>query len=129
MLAPALPIVVLGSSTLNAGANGTITVRVGCPQDVANCAGTLTLRTLTAVTAKHSQPAKAILTLASSSFTVAGGHATTVKLHLSSRARRLLQREHRLRASATLTVHDTAGSKDTTHAVVTIRLATPKRRG
>jgi phosphodiesterase/alkaline phosphatase D-like protein len=129
MIAPALPIAVLGSTTLNASANGTITVRVGCPQDVANCAGTLTLRTLTAVTATHSQPAKAILTLASGSFVVAGGHATTVKLHLSSRARTLLKRQHRLRASATLAVHDTAGTKDTTHAVVTIRLATPKRRG
>ncbi|MGD0454273.1 MAG: DUF1573 domain-containing protein, partial [Solirubrobacteraceae bacterium] len=127
LVAPALPDAVLGSTALTANSSGTITVRVGCPEDVTNCAGTVTLRTLTAVIAKHRQAKKSILTLATSSFAVAGGRATSVKLHLSSKARAVLARLHRLRANVTIAAHDTAGITHTTHAVVTIRLVVPKR--
>ncbi|HEY5195060.1 MAG TPA: hypothetical protein VIJ39_14480 [Solirubrobacteraceae bacterium] len=42
------------------------------------------------------------LTLATGSFTVAGGKTATVKLHLSAKARKLLAHSHTLRASATI---------------------------
>jgi phosphodiesterase/alkaline phosphatase D-like protein len=128
-LAPPLPDVVLGSLTLTAQPPGTITVRVACPEDVANCAGTLTLRTLAAVaTSTHGHSKKSILTLASGSFAIAGGRATRVKLHLSAKARALLARVHRLRAVVTIVAHDNAGTSDAIHKDVTVRLLASRRR-
>ena len=106
--------------------------KVACPSGVTSCAGTVTFRTLTAVvaaSAHQSTTHKAILTLATASFTVAAGHAKTVKLHLSAKALALLARSTLLRAKATIIVHDPVGTKHTTQAIVTIRFARPKRGG
>jgi hypothetical protein len=123
---PALPAAELVSTSLTASSAGTVIVRVSCPAEVSSCAGTVTLRTLSAVStgATVSRPQKAraaILTLAVGSFKVAGGRATTVKLHLSSRARALLARTRVLRARATLLSRDPTGARDTTQMTVTIR--------
>jgi hypothetical protein len=85
------------------------------------------LRTLTAVSAtaashKPKKPKAAILTLAAGSFKVTGGHATTIKLHLTAKARTLLTRTHVLHARATIVAHDPAATR-TTQTIVTIRAA------
>jgi iron transport multicopper oxidase len=126
LLAPALPNPTLASSKLTANTTGTIAIRIACPEDVTDCTGTLTLRTLSAIAAKP-QAKKAILTLASGRFAIVGGRAVSVQLHLSATARALLARAHLLRASATLAAHDKAGVTATVHVTVTIRPATPKR--
>jgi hypothetical protein len=114
---------------LTAQPTGTITVRLGCPGDVSNCAGTLTLRTLTAVAnSTRVNARKSIVTLGRGSFAIAGGSATSVKLHLSVKVRALLARSHRLRALASILAHDNAGTTDTMHKHVTVWDLAGRRR-
>jgi hypothetical protein len=116
----------LASASLTASPSGWVIVRVSCPADESSCSGKVTLRTLSAVIAgadaHQSKNAKAaILTLAAGAFKVAGGRVTTVRLHLSAKARTLLARIHVLRARATVLAHDPAGATHTAQSIVTIR--------
>ena len=128
------PVAELASTALAANPSGMVSVKVSCPAEGSSCAGTVTLRTLTAVIASASghqskQPKAAILTLASGSFKVAGGHTATVKLHLSAKARTLLARTHVLRVRATIVAHDPTGARHTTQTTVTLRAPSASRRG
>ncbi|HEY7952690.1 MAG TPA: choice-of-anchor D domain-containing protein [Solirubrobacteraceae bacterium] len=123
--APLLPDAELTSAALAASASGTVRVRVSCPARESRCFGRVALRMLTAIgaTGGHSKSGKAaLLTLAAGSFTVAGGHVSTVRLHLSQRARALLARRHLIRARVTLVAHDLKGLTHTTvRSTITIR--------
>ncbi len=125
----------LARTSLTMSPSGEIIVKVTCPTGVSRCKGTVTLRTLNAVTVAYGRGLKkhrrVILTLAVGSFTVAGGKGTTVKLHLSAAGRALLARTHLLRARATIVAHDVAGATHTTRTTVTIRAikATRGRKG
>ena len=124
---PRVPDARLASTSLTASATGMVSVSVRCPTSETSCTGTVTLRTLSAVL--FSTDAKthraAVLTLASGSFLVAGGHVTTVKLRLSGRAQALLLRKHPLRARATVFARDPAGATHTTLELVRIRAGRP----
>jgi PKD repeat protein len=127
----AVPDARLASTALAASASGAVSVRVSCPAGESSCSGTVTLRTLDAVSAGASRAAKskkAILTLASGSFTVAAGKVKTVTLHLSAKARALLSRSRVLRTRATIVAHDPAGATHITQTVATLR-APKARRG
>jgi hypothetical protein len=114
----------LASSAVTVSAKGALSVQVSCPSGDTSCAGTVTLRTAGAVSARsHKKSKKAVLTLASGLFSVSGGHTTAVTLHLSAKALSLLQRSHSLRASAVVTAHDPAGASQTTQSTVTLRLS------
>jgi hypothetical protein len=129
---PPTPDAELASRSVAASSSGTISVKVSCPAGESSCTGTLTLRTLNAVrtpTANQSKKGKAaILTLAAGPFRVAGGHATTMRLHLSGNARTLLARTPVLRARATIVAHDPVGAIHTTQTIVTVR-TTKARHG
>ena len=123
---PPIPNAELASTSLTASSSGTVSVKITCPGGESRCTGMVTLRTLNAVIARvtghQSKKRKAaILTLAAGSFKVAGGHATTVKLHLSGKGRTLLARTHVLHARATIVAHGPAGATHTTQTIVTIR--------
>jgi PKD repeat protein len=113
----------LASSGLSVSPAGSFTVKVSCPAGETSCSGTITLRTLSAVSAGKK---KAILTLASGSFTVAGGTAKSLTLHLSSAAKKLLVHSHVLRAKATILAHDATGASRTTAVTVTLKPAKAK---
>lgn len=115
----ASPRATLASSTL-AVSGGSASAKVSCPAGVATCSGTVTLRTLTAVSAGAHAARKAILTLGSASFTVAGGQTRTVTVRLSSAARRLLARSHTLRARVTVVAHDPSGAGSTVASTVVL---------
>jgi hypothetical protein len=66
---------------------------------------------------------KTILTLASGSFTLAGGQVKVITLHLSTKARQLLKRSRVLRARATIVARDSSGVAHTTATVVTLRVS------
>jgi PKD repeat protein len=109
----------LASSSLGVTPSGSLAIKVDCLGQ-SSCAGTVTLRTLSAVSAgagKH----KAVLTLASGSFTAAAGQAKSVTLHLSAKARQLLAHSHSLRVRATILAHDQSGAAHTTQLTVTLR--------
>ncbi len=107
--------------------NGAVVVKISCPAGATSCAGTVTLRTLGAVSARNGLAVtakKAILTLASGSFSVFGGQTKAITLHLSTKAKTLLKQSHnRLRARTTIAAHDPAGEAHTGVAVVTLVLA------
>lgn len=125
--APAVPDAVVAGTTVKVSASGVVAVKVSCPAGETSCLGTVTLRTLTAVSAgvkaRAAKAKRAILTLASGSFSVTGGGTQTIKLHLSSAARKLIAHSHTLRVRATLVAHDPAGGKHTGVQVLTLRLA------
>jgi outer membrane protein assembly factor BamB len=126
-----LPEAELASTSLRVSRSGTLSIKVSCPAGESRCAGTVTLRTLHAVSTSERHGSKrwkrVILTLAVGSFRVAGGKVTTVKLHLSAAARALLAREHLLRVRATIVAHDVAGTTHVSRRTVTIRLAKTRR--
>jgi hypothetical protein len=127
------PRATIAGAGLTVTAAGTVTIKVSCPAGATTCIGTLTLKTLTAVsasarTAKSKKPKKAILTLASGSFSVGGGATKSVTLHLSKAALQLLGRSHQLSAKATVESHDPANEKATTTAVVTLHPAPAKHK-
>jgi Trypsin len=130
--APApVPDAKLASTALAASASGAVTIKVSCPAAESSCSGTVMLRTLDAVSAGAARAArskKAILTLASGSFTVAGGFVKTITLHLSAKARALLSRSQTLRVRATIVAHDPSGAAHTTKTVATLRAPKTKHR-
>jgi PKD repeat protein len=110
----------LASTALTVSGSGGVPVKVSCPAG-ASCAGTVTLSTIGAVSA--SKKKKAVLTLATGSFSVSGGAVKTITLHLSAKARKLLAKSHTLRAKATIVAHDSSGQTHTAVATVTLKLA------
>jgi len=104
-------------------------IRISCPAGAKGCSGTVTLKTLTAVSARATaaKTKKQILTLAQGSFSLAGGGVGSVTLHLSAKAKKLLGKLHLLRAKATVAAHDSAGDAGSSASVVTLRPAKPAR--
>ena len=127
---PPVPDAQLPDTALQASLSGVVDVKVSCPAGESICVGTVTLRTLGAVSASLAADAKkkrSVLTLAAGSFTVAGGKVVTVKLHLSARARALLAHGHLLRARATVVARDPTGATHTAQTIVTLRAAKAKQ--
>jgi hypothetical protein len=125
---PAEPDATLVSNSASVGSAGALALKITCPAGESACSGTVTLRTLKAVVASVGHQAKgkaAILTLATGSFTVAGGQVKTLTLHLSAKARALLARTHTVSARVTIVAHDPAGASHTTAVNVTLRAAKP----
>jgi PKD repeat protein len=111
------------STTLAVSPSGTFSIKVDCLGQ-SSCTGTVTLRTLTAVSAVSRR--KAVLTLASGSFKVAAGHVATVSLRLSAKAKALLRRVRVLRAKVTIAGRDSSGAAHTSQATATLRLSKTK---
>ncbi len=121
-----VPTVTIAGAALSVAANGGFTLKLSCPAEETQCAGTVTLKTLTAVSASRGFAAKAkkaILTLASASFTIAGGKLKIVSLHLSAKAKKLLAKTHSIRARVTVVAHDPRGGTHTSTAIVTLKAA------
>ncbi len=131
-LAPPVPDAQLVGASLQVSAADTVTLKISCPAGESSCSGIVTLRTLTAVIAGAGHAGKqkpAVVTLATGSFSVAGGAVRTVTLRLSGKARVLLARVHTLRARATLLAHDLQGASHTTNTIVSLRAPEPHRKG
>ena len=125
-----IPDAKLSGGSLMANPYGIVAVRVTCPAAESRCTGTIALRTLTAVLAGtngHKRSKAAILTLAAGAFNVPGGGVTTVKLHLSAKARAVLKRTRVLRVRAIVVAHDAAGATHTSQTTLTLRVARTKR--
>ena len=127
-----IPNAELAGTSLTVSSSGAVSVRITCPAGESRCTGTVTLRTLNAViagvTGHQSKKRKAaILTLASGSFTVAGGQLKALTLRLSAKARALLKRSHVLRARATIVARDAAGATHTAQTIVTLRASNATR--
>jgi hypothetical protein len=122
----ASPTVTVAGTALTVASSGTFPIKVSCPAGASQCTGTITVKTLTAVAASAHAAKKAILTLATGSFSVAGGTLKSVSLHLSAKAKKLLGKLHKLRARVTLAARNPQGATHTTVAVVTLKPAKKK---
>jgi len=113
----------LASATLAVASSGALSIPVRCPGTAGACAGSITLRTLSAVSLASSGhlASKRVLTLARGSFTVAGGRVVTVKLRLSASARGLLERARLLHVRATILARDNGGVARAKQTTVTLR--------
>lgn len=107
-------------TALTVSKTGLVPIKVNCAAQ-SSCTGSVTLRTLSAVpAAKHK---KAVLTLATGSFALAGGQIKALTLHLTAKGKAYLARVHTLRVSATIVARDSAGAMHTTQSVLTLRAA------
>src|ERR1700733_6199334 len=115
----ASPDVALARKPLRANAVGVVALKLSCPAGDTKCTGALTLRTQKAITstagARRAKPA--VFTFGTATFTIAGGKVVTVLLHLSNKARALLERLHMLAVRATIVAHSPAGATHTAQAV------------
>jgi hypothetical protein len=130
-LAPVVPDAQLASTSLQVSGSGTLTLRVSCATGVSSCAGSVSVRTLGALSAGrgHDADAKgAVLTLASGSFSVPGGQVRALTLHLSGKARTLLARSHTMRVRVTLLTHGLGRATHTTQTLATVRAQAVRRR-
>ncbi len=124
------PDATIAGTSLQASASGAVSVKISCPAGTSDCTGTVTLRTLTAVSAARAgavEAKPAILTLATGAFTVAGGKVAIVVLHLSAKARTLLARSHMLHVRVVILAHNLAGAVHTGYAAATLRAAKAKQ--
>lgn len=121
------PSAIVANASLTVSSGGAVSVKVSCPSGATTCIGTVILKTLRAVSARVGA-GKSVLTLAAGSFSVSGGEARAVTLHLSAPARRLVARSRKLRARATVTAHDPAGEKVTTVRIVILRPSRSRHR-
>lgn len=124
-----VPIVTVSGSATSVAPTGAFTLKLSCPAGETTCSGSLLLKTLTAVAASSGHAAKkkkAILTLASASFSIAGGKLKAISLHLTSKAKALLAKLHTVRAKLTIVAHDTQGGAHTTTAIVTLKAVKKK---
>jgi hypothetical protein len=112
------------STSVSVPSTGAVSLKVSCPAGVHACSGTITLKTLTAVSTAGKKKAS-VLTLATGSFSVTGGQAKTITLHLSAAGRSLLGRSHTLRVKATILAHAASGSTSTAQVVITLHAAKP----
>jgi hypothetical protein len=111
-------------SSITVSNSGAFTLKLSCPTGVAQCAGTVTVKTASAVAASRGFSAKAkkaILTLASISFTISGGQAKTVTLHLSAKAKTLLAKLRTIHAKATIVAQNHEKASHTTLVSVTLK--------
>jgi hypothetical protein len=119
-LKPARPSVAATSASLRAAGDA------GCAPAI----GSITLTSIgagSASTAARQRPKKKpVLTLATGSFTVAGGKTATVQLRLSSKGKALLRHSHSIHAQATIVAHDSSGATHTTKSTITIHAAKTK---
>ena len=124
-LAPPSPDAELVHTALAASHAGVVSVRVSCPVPESRCFGRIALRRLTVIRVIAGHRPKTskvvVLTLAAGSFSVAGGHVSSVKLHLSAQAQALLARVHVIQGRATIVAHDSLGAIHTALTTVTIR--------
>ncbi len=124
--AGASPNASLAGAIFTATGQGALKLRVSCPATVGSCAGKAVLQ-IAAPKPPHAL-ASALLTIASRSFTIAGGRSQTLTLRLSARARALLARLRTLHAQATIVAHDSSGATRTQRKAITIHAPRARNR-
>lgn len=110
--ATATPDVMLQGLSYAVSPAGVLTVKLSCPTGETRCSGTIALRLRAGRTTTT--------TIASGSFSIAGGARTAVRLRLSRSARALLGRKHRLSVRASIQASDPAGARHTTTATLSL---------
>jgi PKD repeat protein len=127
----ASPDVTLDAKPLRASAAGGVMIKIGCPTGDAKCAGVLTLRTQKALasTVGTHEAKPSVLTLGAATFTIPGGKVVTVTLHLSGKARALLEHLHTVGVRVTIAAHNPAGASHTGQTITLLLAPKPSPSG
>jgi PKD repeat protein len=124
---------VLASSTVTADSHGHVHLKLACPVDGAECAGTVTLTiaasapTVAVASRVHRQSAPVTLAAGRASFKIAPGASRSVSLTLSAPVLKLLAQHHTLRLTATLQSPPNAGQSVVRTDALTVKAAAHKR--
>ncbi len=114
----------------SAVAGGVVKTTVSCPVTEGSCAGTVQVKTATAVaaTAKKGKkkPKKSQLVLGSTSFSLAGGASETLTVHLSAQGMALLSKSKNLSVLVVVSAHDSFGEPSTQSFSVTLHAPAKK---
>ena len=102
------PVAVIASDRLRMSRRGFVRLRIDCGDSPEDCLGVARLRRRFRADAS----AAALQTVARKSFEVVAGEDKRVRLRLKRRARRLVQREGRVRVRSVVLVEDAAGNAD-----------------
>jgi Abnormal spindle-like microcephaly-assoc'd, ASPM-SPD-2-Hydin/PQQ-like domain len=128
--APTAPSARVTSRRLSASRAGIIELQVNCEPVTSRCVGTAELRTASAVriaaSGRSSAFRRAVLTLATRSFSIVGGRSSELRLQLSKQSLRLLDQARALSTRATLRLSGataTTATTASTSAPLTLRLA------
>jgi PKD repeat protein len=92
--------------------NGEVEVTLTCPATKVSCAGTVEVKTATAVAARVAKTGKAkksVLVLGQATFSLAGGQRETLTVKLSAKGAALLKKSKRLKADVLVAAHDSYG--------------------
>jgi hypothetical protein len=121
------PVVKVPKKKLRAARNRTIPLRLTCPAHEKNgCTGVAKLRTLSAVPNRLLTAAAAKrIVVGKKKFAIRGGMTKTVRLRLTNKSYRVLQKTKKLRVWVKINAQDKAGNKKTTGRAIT--LLAPKR--
>lgn len=106
------PAATAAGGTIKVASNGSFAIKVSCPAGVTSCSGSVTLKGLAG---------RKVITLASGSFTVAGGSSRSITLHLSAPARKLLAKSHTVRAKVTVLASNPSGASAATSSTLTLK--------
>jgi PKD repeat protein len=130
------PTVVSPHASVAAG--GVLKTTVSCPASKVSCAGTVEVKTATAIAASvadvtataakksKKKARKSQLVLGSSSFSLAGGTSQTITVHLSSKGIALLDKSKSLRVLVVVAAHDSFGDPSTQTLSVILHAAARK---
>jgi PKD repeat protein len=120
------------SPQVSAAGAGALKATVSCPASKLSCAGTIQVKTASAVAtgAKKGRKKgrKSQLVLGGASFSLNGGGAQTLTIHLSAKGLALLSQSRSLRVLVVVAAHDSFGDATTQTLSVTLR-APAKKHG
>ncbi len=112
------PAVRVLSRKLSETRSGRVLLSLGCPlTETLGCRGTATLDT----TAKLAAHGHSVALLGRGRFRIGGGQSRTIKIKLSSRARRLLRQHHKLATKVLISAVDSADNHKATSRRLTLR--------
>jgi PKD repeat protein len=109
---------------------GNVVVTVNCPATKVSCAGTVALKTASAVaasTGKASKAKKKVLTLGQASFSIGGGQRETLTIKISSAGETLLKKSKRLKAVVIVSAHDSYGDPGSKTLALTLTTTSKKK--
>jgi PKD repeat protein len=105
--------------------DGALHVTLSCPVTKISCAGTIEVRTATAVAARKSK--KSVLTLGTATFALAPGGARTLVIKLSAKGAALLKKDGTLKVDVIVAAHDSYGDPLTKTLILTLRKPAVKK--
>jgi PKD repeat protein len=119
------------SPKASAATGGVVSTTVSCPTTSPSCAGTVQVKTASAVTASAAKKGKkkakkSQLVLGSASFSLAAGGSQTLTIHISSKGLALLNKSKSLRVLVIVSAHGPLGSTRTETLTLTLHAAAKK---